>query len=474
MARLLDRLYGCCPVPVQNLGISLYGYYWKRERFGPEFEKTVAEFRRRDRWPADRMREYLVSALRSVLRRAFEAPYYRERWTAAGVRDSLLEEITPETLHRLPVLPKQDVRQTPEAFVPEAVRRSRRLRNDFTSGSTGTPVRCIRTRAAIQRYIGAREVRSFGWAGTSVTRPRAMIGGRKVVSKGIARPPFYRYNVVEKQVYFSAYHMSPAHIGNYVEGFNRHRPEVSTGYAFSHFLMAQMMRQEKLALDYAPAAVVASSEKLTGPMKQSIRKSFGCRAYEEYGACENCGLACECEHGSLHVSPDFGIIEIVDADGNPVPPGVEGRILCTGLLNDAQFLVRYDIGDTGIWSQTPCPCGRNHLPVLQEVCGRLEDVVVGPDGREMVRFHGIFIDLPHVLEGQVVQEELDRFLVRVIATDAFGDEQIERIRRRFEERLGPVRVTVERVAELERGPNGKFRAVISHLGQSERSGQPSS
>jgi len=474
MAHFLDRLYGYCPVPLQNLGISLYGYYWKRERFGREFEKTVAEFRRRDRWPMDRMRDYLVPALRKVLRRAFEAPYYRERWTAAGLRASHLDEITPDTLHRLPVLPKQDVRQAPMALVPEAVRRRGGLRSDFTSGSTGTPVRCIRTRASIQRFVAAREVRSFGWAGTSVMRPRAMIGGRLVVPKGIAKPPFYRYNVVEKQVYFSAYHIAPAHIADYVAGFNRHRPEVSTGYAFSHFLIAQMMQQEKLALDYRPAAAITSSEKLTAPMKQSIRESLGCRAYEEYGACENCGLACECEHGSLHVSPDFGIIEIVDADGRPVPPGVEGRILCTGLLNDAQFLVRYDIGDMGIWSREPCPCGRSHLPVLQEVCGRLEDVVVGSDGREMVRFHGIFIDLPHVLEGQVVQEELDRFRVRVIAAEEFGDRQVELIRRRFEERLGPVRVMVERVAELERGPNGKFRAVISHVKKSEMSEQPSS
>jgi phenylacetate-CoA ligase len=195
-------------------------------------------------------------------------------------------------------------------------------------------------------------------------------------------------------------------------------------------------------------------------MRDAIRSAWGCRAYQEYGSVENCGLATECEAGSLHVSPDFGVIEIVDSEGHPVGPGVEGRVLCTGLLNDAQFLVRYEIGDTAMWSDERCSCGRDHLPLLKGLTGRLEDVVVAPDGRQLVRFHGIFINVPHVLQGQVVQEAVDRFLVRVIAEDGFGREQVTEIEKRMAARLGTVAVTVERVAELERSARGKVRAVI--------------
>jgi phenylacetate-CoA ligase len=132
-------------------------------------------------------------------------------------------------------------------------------------------------------------------------------------------------------------------------------------------------------------------------------------------------------------------------------------------LNDAQFLVRYEIGDTAVWSDERCPCGRDHLPLLKELTGRLEDVVVAPDGRQLVRFHGIFINVPHVLQGQVVQEALDRFRIRVIAEDGFGSEQIAEITRRMTARLGPVAVAVERVAELERTARGKVRAVIRQM-----------
>jgi len=471
MAGFLESLYPRFPVALQNLGISLYGCYWRRQRLGSEFKKVVGEFRERDRWPVDRMRDYLNATLQSVLRRAFDAPYYRETWTNAGIREADLREITVESLGRLPVLPKQDVRRSPTSFVPNRSRRPDRYRTYLTSGSTGTPIKAFFTRTSHQRFAAARDVRSFGWAGTSILRPRAMIGGRLVVPKGIARPPFYRYNRAEKQVYFSAYHIAPAHIADYAEGFNRYRPEVVTGYAFSQFLIARMMRDQGLTLDYTPVAAVTSSEKLTAPMKDTIRKGWGCQAFSEYGCCENCGLGTECEHGSMHVHPDFGIIEIVDHDYNPVPPGVEGRILCTGLLSDVQFLVRYDIGDMAIWSEKTCPCGRDHLPVLEEITGRLEDVVVGLDGREMVRFHGIFVGLPYVLEGQVVQEQIDEFRVRVVADDGFGSGQVQEIERRFEQRLGRVKVVVDRVDELERNARGKIRAVISRLGRSETANQ---
>jgi phenylacetate-CoA ligase len=412
------------------------------------------------------MDDYVTGALRDVLRRALDAPFYRDAWASAGVKASHMDDITPATLCRLPLLPKRQLRRSPMAFVPD-VRPPRGLLSYYSSGSTGTPIRAICTRAAQRRFAAAREARSYRWAGTSILHPRAMIGGQPIVPTGTSAPPYYRYNAAERQVYCSAYHLSASTVRDYVHGFNRHRPESVTGYAFSQFLLARLMLERDLRFDVPPKAAITSSERLTDRMKSVIRQAWGCRAYEEYGSVENCGLATECEAGSLHVSPDFGVVEIVDADGHPVPPGVEGRILCTALLNDAQLLIRYEIGDVGTWSLDACPCGRAHLPVLQAITGRLEDVVVAPDGRELVRFHGIFIDVPFVLEGQIVQEALDAIRVRVVAEDGYGPRERSVIQRRIHDRLGRVQVTVERVSELERTPRGKVRAVISHVNRAD-------
>jgi phenylacetate-CoA ligase len=102
--------------------------------------------------------------------------------------------------------------------------------------------------------------------------------------------------------------------------------------------------------------------------------------------------------------------------------------------------------------------------VIKEVVGRIEDVVVGPDGRQMVRFHGIFVDQPHVREGQIVQEAVDRIRAKVVAADGFGPDDERDIVRRIQQRLtDQVHVVVEVVDEIPRTKAGKFQAVVSLL-----------
>ena len=101
--------------------------------------------------------------------------------------------------------------------------------------------------------------------------------------------------------------------------------------------------------------------------------------------------------------------------------------------------------------------------------GRVEDSIILPDGTEMVRFHGIFIGLPHVIAGQVIQEDWTKFTVRLIPAKGYGKEDEEIILRRMTvERLGNVSVTIEKVTELERTGRGKIRSVISRIPEGER------
>jgi phenylacetate-CoA ligase len=463
MAHFLEKFYPYVPVPLQNLGISLYGLAWRRERLGGNFRRYVNGFCQREHWTPDQMHLYVTNELRRILVRAFDhVPYYTAAWKKAGVSRGDLERMTSENLHHLPITPKQALRENPDAFVDQDVPRKAQHRY-CSSGSTGTPITAICTDEDHRRFYAAREARSFGWAGCSVHEGRSMIGGRMVVPCAASKGPFYRYNFAERQVYFSAYHISPQNTADYVEGFNKHKPQLLAGYANSYFLLARMMLEQGLSLDYKPKAIVLASEKLTLDMKNVLQEAFHARAFEEYGAVENCVLATECEHGHLHVNPDYGVLEIVDEAGQSVAPGVEGKILTTGLLNETQPLIRYEIGDVGVWSANTCPCGRNSMPVLQEIIGRLEDVVVGPDGRELVRFHGIFIDLPHVLEGQVIQETIDRFTVKVVGKPGFGEVDERLIRNRFAQRLGEVEVNIMHVPEIPRTERGKFRAVISNV-----------
>jgi phenylacetate-CoA ligase len=82
--------------------------------------------------------------------------------------------------------------------------------------------------------------------------------------------------------------------------------------------------------------------------------------------------------------------------------------------------------------------------VLDQIVGRLEHVIVGKNGPVTVRFHGLFVNLPNVLEGQVIQENLDHIRIRVVTRESFNKDDVHTIRARVvEERLGPLQVTVE-------------------------------
>jgi phenylacetate-CoA ligase len=286
-----------------------------------------------------------------------------------------------------------------------------------------------------------------------------------VVPDPESRGPYHRYNVFERQVYFSAFHLSPASVATYVAALRRHRPTWLTGYANSWYTLARLAKEAGLDCP-SPRAVITTSEKVTPHMRSVMEDFFGCKVYEEYGTVEDVAYASECERGGLHVSPDAGIVEIVDAAGKPVGPGEFGRVVATGFVRHHQLFVRFALGDEAAWSDATCPCGRE-MPLLQEIRGRIEDAVVGPDGREMVRFHGIFVDQPHIAEGQIVQEALHEITVNVVPTSGFASADVEEIRRRVQARLTPdVTINVRTVASIPRTAAGKFQAVVSRVSPS--------
>lgn len=290
--------------------------------------------------------------------------------------------------------------------------------------------------------------------------PRSTFSGRMVVTDPESKGPFYRFNRIENQVYFSAFHLSPENAAGYVEGLRKHGIQWMTGYAVSHYLLARHIIEQGLKVPPLKA-VITTSEKLTSEMRAVMERAYQCKVFEEYSSVENVMFASECEHGRLHVSPDAGIVEILRADGIPVEPGEVGEVVATGLMRHYQPFIRYRMGDLAAWDAAPCPCGRQ-MPVLKEVVGRVEDVVVGPDGREMVRFHGVFVNQPNIVEGQIIQEALDQIRVKVVPTPAFSAADRDDIVLRVQQRLGSqVQVTIEKVTTIPRSRAGKLQAVIS-------------
>ncbi|MGE3817824.1 MAG: phenylacetate--CoA ligase family protein [Isosphaeraceae bacterium] len=466
MANHFESIYRRCPIWTQNVAVSLYGAWWRRRRMGPIFQRKVAEFRSRERFTALQWREYQVQSLRLLLRHCFATvPHYRETWSSLGIDQRELARFELEDLRRLPTVGKEDVRRSPASFLSEAPGKGR-LYSTHTSGSTGTPLEIRMTASTHQTFYAAYEARCRNWAGVDWRMSRAMIGGRLVVPEAVANPPFWRYNAAERQLYLSAFHIAPSTVAHYAGALNRYRPDYLVGYASAHFFLARMLEEANLDV-HSPKAILTSSEKLDAEMRAVLERVYRCEVFDGYSGVETCCLASECASHRLHVSPDVGVVELLDEAGRESEPGAEGEIVATGLLNFDQPLVRYRTSDVARRSLEECPCGSS-MPILDELVGRVEDTVVGPDGRETVRFHGLVLGLPSIREAQLVQESVDQFTVRIVAPDGLGNFERETIAKRLTERVGDVSIEFEVVGAIERTSRGKFRAVISKVSRETR------
>jgi len=465
MAGLLTNLYHKLPVSIQNVGISVYGYSWRKRRFGGVFEKELVKYKDRERFTEQQWDDFQTMALRKLLVHAFETvPYYTNSFTKSGFGLYEIKKIAMVDLHRIPFLEKNDLRQFGQSTL---LSNQLEKGGEFfaSSGSTGTPTQILFSHAMHQRWSAGFEARIRHWAGIDRFTPRGMIGGRRVVPEGDSRPPFYRYNFFEKQVYFSAYHISKNNALDYLRGIGKYKVEYMTGYAMSNFFLARFFQELNIEVPKLKA-VITSSEKLTPQMRAIFYQVYQCKTYDSWSGLEACGLVSECEQGSLHISPDLGIIEILDDYGNPVKPGEIGEVVCTGLVNFDQPLIRYRIGDMMRLGKTVCSCGRN-MPVIDEIIGRIEDTVIGKDGREMVRFHGIFIDLPNLIEGQIIQYTFNLFEIKIVTNGRWTSQEETMIRKRMTSQLGDIDLTIVEVSEIPKNQNGKFQAVISHIKRGE-------
>lgn len=450
-----EIVYSKLPLPLQKAAVSVFGVYWKWLRFGGNYRLYTQSYEARDLFTVGQWTEYQNDKLKGLLEICVNhIAYYSREWSQEQKAAALKGDLSA-----LPLLEKEPLRADSSDFLRTDRRLVLKITN-YTSGSTGTPIASICTPSEIRDSLAIREVRSANWAGVSFKLPRATFSGRMVEPDPESKGPYYRFNAVEKQVYFSPFHLRPDTAHFYVEALRKHKIQWMTGYAVSYYLLAKFILEA--GLDVPPLkAIITTSEKLTPEMRTVMEKAYRCRVFEEYSTVENVLFASECEQGRLHVSPDAGIVEILRPDGSTCDPGEVGEVIATCLTRSYQLLIRYRLGDLAAWDEKPCPCGRS-MPVIKEVVGRLEDVVVGPDGRQLVRFHGIFTHQPHVMEGQIIQESLNQIRVKIVPVEGFSEADKIDVINRVQQRLGnQVKVIVELVPSIERTKSGKFKAVIS-------------
>lgn len=457
----LSRLYGKSPAGLKAVFASAWGLKTRQLRYGGSFAKRLADYRERDSWSRDRLADWQNAKLRELLQHAVaKVPYYRN---LHKMGEYPIEEVrTVEDLRKLPILDKEALRRDPDAFLATDARSLHVL---YTSGTTGTPLKLYRSPETIRDWYACFERRAREWAGVSRTDPYAMLGGQLVTPVETNRPPFWVFNAAAGQLYMSVYHLSPDHMDAYLDEMVRRKIVHMYGYASAmDALAAHALRVGRS--DVRLKVALSNAEPLFDHQRERIAKAFSCFVRDTYGNSELSIGAFECEAQRMHLSSEVSAVEVLDGNGSPCPIGQVGELVCTSLLNFDQVFIRYRMGDRGSLcaDDSPCTCGR-HSPALASIDGRQDDVLVTPDGRQIGRLDPVFKGGMHLIEAQIVQIALDEVHVRVVPAPGYSDADADSIKSRLRERMGPVIVEVIPVTNIPRSTNGKFRAVLSLIGE---------
>jgi len=254
-----------------------------------------------------------------------------------------------------------------------------------------------------------------------------------------------------------------------VAALNAHAPTILVTYPSAAVLLAEEARAGRLHI--APQEIWTGGEGLTPAMRCFVQQTFRCPVSNSYGASEFLALASECRFGRLHLNSDWVILESVDAEGRPVPPGEPGAAtLLTNLANHVQPLIRYELGDRVAVAPQACPCG-SPLPAI-EVQGRVDDVIVmHDDHRRPVRLLPLALttvleDQAHVFDFLLTQQGHHALRLRVGEHGEAGQRAAQRARQAlgdYLQRQGLPDVQLDCACGRtgHRGRSGKVQRVVA-------------
>lgn len=458
---IAEAVYERLPVALQNLVCSAYGYREARARFGEQFHQRLRELSASEWWSASDIAAYQDERLRALIRHAHATvPYYRDRMRELG--------LTPEDIRgradlpKLPVLTKEDVRANyPRMVSTTADKHDLVLRH--TSGTTGKALHFYYSRSAIaeQWAVWWRHRRRFG---VEVDALHANFTGKRVVPIEQDRPPYWRWNRPMHQALLNMQHLTPSKIRDVVAFLDSRDFVYYSGYPSVVHAMAASAIEAGLILARPPRFVFTGAENMLDYQRRDIFALTRATITDQYGFSEGCGNASHCPSLVYHEDFEFGILECVD----PRPAGdgrITGRIVCTGFASPDTPLIRYEVGDSGVWDDPDraCACGR-HSPVLLSIEGRRDDYVVTPEGGRIMRFDYLFKDTHHVREAQIVQREAGAIILRIVRRDGYSSRDEAVLREEVRQWISPtIAVVFDYVDDIPRQANGKFRAVVSDL-----------
>ncbi len=409
----------------------------------------------------------LVLVLRHAAR---TVPFYQERFRQLGWTPST--RLTMDRWLTLPLLSRRDI-QTAGAklHAREVPSEHGRVSRHFTGGSTGQPVmtlgtsvtstfwqaltlrdhlwhrRDLRAKLGAIRYLGGRQdtspqgVHSLNWgaatSGVIETGPCAILDIRMTSDQQLA-------------------------------WLERENPEYLLTYPS---VVHELVRRSEESRVYPTRLkqVRSFGELLEPHHRHRCQEVWNVPIVDTYSSEEVGYIALQCPQGEhYHLQSENLLVEILDQEGHPCPPGTIGRVVVTTLHNFAMPLLRYDLGDFAEVG-TACPCGRG-LPTVTRILGRQRGMFVMPNGQRrwpvisQEAGPDVVDDLALIHQFQVIQRTLRTVELLLVTARNLTPHEERRIIRYIQDAIGyPFEIHIHYVDGIERSACGKYEDFRSDV-----------
>lgn len=400
--------------------------------YGLTYARTRRFLAQTEFWARERLEEYQTKQLRALLIHcANHVPYYRDLFRKLRFDPHML--VHPRDLEALPFLDKDVVRANADRLLADNVARAR-LSYGVSGGTTGPPLRLPNLHGGPGRELAFMHT-IWKRIGFQPTDHRAMLRGIPA-----PEPPHWFYDRQERAHVYSNFYLTAETASVFTQAMLEHGDPFLHSYPSSVALFARYVQEQGLELPRFKA-VLLSSENLSDGQRKLVESVFGTRLYPWYGQSENVILAAPCEQSdAYHILPEYGVAEVIAADGEPVhDEGAAGELVGTTLYNQAMPLVRYRTGDQGVrGARGMCGCGRDH-DLLSRITGRrFDDVVVGRENNliPLTALDPYSPSFERVMQIQFQQERPGEVELRVVPREGFSDGDAKSIRAAAHELVG--------------------------------------
>lgn len=345
--------------------------------------------------------------LAKMMRRAYEIPFYRERFDRAGVKPADIR--SAEDLNKLPALTKAEFRAWMAEQTPEKLGGCMK---NHTSGSTGTPLttylwpqdraeesanllRCAMMQKKGYRFLTDRIV--------------TVLTSDPTGQRTSTVPPRFNINPLDE-------------LSVQAEAFCRLRPAFVYGQSTSIYLLAAFAERQKIVLP-KPKCVGLIGEGVSDAAFACLKRVFGKDAvFDIYGCVEvgNFAVTKGEDCNTHYIWQDTHCVQLspnsVTANGSQM----HGRVMLTSLIHYGFPVINYAVGDEA--DAELLPDGRM---VLTKIYGKANDQILNRDGSsfEYIRITNLFKTIPQISQFRVIQKTYEELEVILAVPDTTKPER---------------------------------------------------